>query len=55
MLKITIQVQEKKGTDDCTVKIVDPKDLSKCSESEKTVGAMVKNQVVKALSELEKN
>lgn len=53
MLKITIQVQESKD-DNCKVTIINPKDLSKASENEKSVGAVVRNQIEKALSELQK-
>lgn len=51
MLKITIQVQENK--DKCTVKMINPKDLSKATESEKRACAMVINQITKALEEIQ--
>lgn len=53
MLKITIQVTEDKGTEKCTVKMINPKDLSKASESEKNACAMVINQITKALQEIQ--
>ena len=53
MLKITIQVQENKDKNNCTVKMINPKDLSKASESEKNVCAMVINQITKALQKLQ--
>ena len=52
MLKITIQVEESKEKEKCTVKIITPKDLSKASEAEKRAGAMVYNQIEKAISEI---
>lgn len=51
MLKITIQVQENK--ENCTVKLINPKDLSKASEPEKNACAMVINQIEKALQEIQ--
>lgn len=53
MLKITISVQENKDKDNCTVKVISPKDLSKATENEKKAGAMVLNQVEKALKEIQ--
>ena len=53
MLKITIQVQEDKNKEKCTVKMINPKDLSKASESEKRACAMVINQITKALEEIQ--
>ena len=53
MLKITIQVQEDKNKEKCTVKMINPKDLSKTSESEKRACAMVSNQITKALEEIQ--
>ena len=53
MLKITIQVQEDKNKEKCTVKLINPKDLSKASESEKNACAMVINQITKALEEIQ--
>lgn len=53
MLKITIQVQEDKNKEKCTVKMINPKDLSKTSESEKRACAMVINQITKALEEIQ--
>ena len=34
MLKITIEVKENKNKDSCTVKMINPKDLSKASNQE---------------------
>ena len=53
MLKITIQVREDKNKEKCTVKMINPKDLSKASESEKNACAMVINQITKALKEIQ--
>ena len=53
MLKITIQVQENKDKNKCTVKMINPKDLSKASKSEKNACAMVINQITKALQEIQ--
>ena len=53
MLKITIQVQDNKDKSNCTVKMINPKDLSKTSESEKRACAMVINQITKALEEIQ--
>ena len=52
MLKITIQVQEDKNKEKCTVKMINPKDLSKASDSEKNACAMVINQITKAMKEI---
>lgn len=53
MLKITIQIQENKDKDNCTVKLINQKDLSKASANEKKTGAMVLNQIEKSLKELQ--
>ena len=53
MLKITIQLQEDKNKEKCTVKMINPKDLSKASESEERACAMVINQITKALEEIQ--
>ena len=53
MLKIIIQVQEDKNKEKCTVKMINPKDLSKSSEIEKRACAMVINQITKALEEIQ--
>ena len=53
MLKITIQVQENKDKNNCTVKMINPKDLSKASESEKQACAMVINQIKRSLEEIQ--
>ena len=53
MLKITIQVTEDQNKETCTVKLLNPKDLSKASESEKNVCAMVINQITKSLQEIQ--
>ena len=53
MLKITIQLQEDKNKEKCTVKMINPKDLSKASENEKRACAMVINQITKALEEIQ--
>lgn len=53
MLKITIQVQENKDKNNCTVKMINPKDLSKASDSEKNACAMVINEITKALQKIQ--
>ena len=52
MLKITIQVQEDKKSEKCTVKMINPKDISKATENEKRACAMVINQIEKSLNEI---
>ena len=52
MLKITIQIQEDKQKDKCTVKMINPKDLSKSTKNEQKACAMVQNQIEKALNEI---
>lgn len=52
MLKITIEVKENKDKESCQVKIINPKDLSKASEGEQKVGAMIINEIEKDLHEL---
>ena len=42
-----------KDKEKCTVKLINPKDLSKASESEKNACAMVINQIEKALQEIQ--
>lgn len=53
MLKITVQISENKDKDKCTVKMINPKDLSKASENEKKACAMVINQIEKSLKEIQ--
>lgn len=53
MLKITIQVQEDQNKEKCTVKMINPKDLSKATENEKRACAMVINQITKSLKEIQ--
>lgn len=53
MLKITIEVKENKDKEKCTVKMINPKDLSKASENEKNACAMVINQIEKSLQEIQ--
>lgn len=52
MLKITIQVQENKDKSKCTVKMINPKDVSKATENEKRACVMVINQIEKSLNEI---
>ena len=52
MLKITIQVTEDKNKEKCTVKMINPKDVSKATENEKRACAMVINQIEKSLNEI---
>lgn len=54
MLKITLVIQEKTDSDDCTVKLEKPKNLEKASQNERNVGGAVFNAVEKALKELQK-
>ena len=54
MLKITLEVTEKKNTDTCDVKLVTPKDLKKSTDNEQKTGAMVVNAITKALEDLAK-
>ena len=54
MLKITVEVQEK-DQENCTVKLVAPKNLDKATENEKNVGAMIMNKINIALEELKNN
>lgn len=53
MLKITIQVQDNKDKESCSVKLINPKDLSKASETEKNACAMVINEITKALKNMQ--
>ena len=53
MLKITLQVQENENENKCTVKMINPKDLSKASENEKKACAIVINRITKALQEIQ--
>lgn len=53
MLKITVQISENKDKEKCTVKMINPKDLSKASENEKKACAMVINQIEKSLKEIQ--
>ena len=52
MLKITIQVQENKDKNNCTVKMINPKDLSKASDNEKNTCAMVINEITNTLQSM---
>lgn len=52
MLKITIHVTEDKTREKCTVKMINPKDVSKATENEKRACAMVINQIEKSLNEI---
>lgn len=53
MLKLTIQVSENKNNDTCNVQMITPKDLSKATSNEKTVGAMVANELTKTLQSMQ--
>ena len=55
MLKITLTVQQKKNSEDCTVKIEMPKNMDKATEPEKSVGSAVYQNVANALKELQEN
>ena len=52
MLKITIEVKENKNKDSCTVKMINPKDLSKATNQEKQTTAIIIKQIEKSLKEL---
>lgn len=52
MLKITIQIQENKNKDNCTVKMINPKDISKATDNEKTTCAMVINEITNTLQSM---
>ena len=52
MLKITIQIQENKDKNNCTVKMINPRDLSKASDNEKTTCAMVINEITNTLQSM---
>lgn len=52
MLKITVKVVENKDQDTCKVNLQTPKDLSKATENEQKVTAMVIDKMNKALAEL---
>ena len=52
MLTITIDIKENKNKDSCNVTIKNPKDLTKATEQEKQTGAMVRNEIEKALQNL---
>lgn len=54
MLKITIQVQENKDKENCTVKLINPKDLSKSTDNEKKACAIVINEITKTLENMQK-
>lgn len=53
MLKLTIEVKENKDNDTCTVTIINPKDVSKATDNEKNVGAVVRNEIEKAIQNLQ--
>lgn len=53
MLKITISIKENTDNESCKVKLITPKDLTKCTEPEKRCGAMVMNEVEKAILNLQ--
>ena len=52
MLKITIHVQDKDDKS-CTIKLINPKDLSKGSTSERNVCASLINEISNLLANLE--
>lgn len=55
MLKISLTVQQKKSSEDCTVKIEMPKNMDKATDPEKSVGGAVYQKVVNTLKELQEN
>lgn len=54
MLKFTIEIKENKEKDSCKVTLTNPKDLTKCTENEKIVGANLRNKIDLLMNELEK-
>lgn len=55
MLKISLTVQQKKNSEDCTVKIEMPKNMDKATDPEKSVGGAVYQKISNALKELQEN
>jgi len=53
MLKFTLTVQEKKNTDNCTVKIEKPKNMEKATKNELSVGNAVYETLTEALQKLQ--
>ena len=54
MLKLTIEVKDKQDGS-CSVQLKTPKDLSKATETEKSTGAVVYNNIAHTLKVLEEN
>lgn len=52
MLKITLKVQQKQDSDDCTVTVEMPKSMDKASSPEKNITAVVYNAINEALKNL---
>lgn len=52
MLKIILQIQENKNKNKCIVKMINPKDISKGSDNEKTTCAMVINEITNTLQSM---
>lgn len=52
MLKLTIEVKDKKDGN-CSVQLKAPKDLSNATETEKSTGAVVYNNIAHTLKVLE--
>ena len=55
MLKITLVIQQKKDSEDCTVKVEMPKNLEKATPSEKNIGGAVYQVLTDRLKKLEEN
>lgn len=55
MLKFTISVKQNKDNDDCTVKVEQPKNLDKASESEKAVTQAVYQTILASLENLQQH
>lgn len=53
MLKMTLVVQQKKDSEDCTVKIELPKNIDEATPSEKNVGGAVYQVLADRLKQLE--
>ena len=52
MLKITLEVKENNDSDTCKVNIQTPKDITKGTENEQKVTAIVIDKINKALAEI---
>ena len=53
MFKLTLTVQEKKNTDNCTVKFEKPKNIDKATKNELSVGNAVYETLSEALEKMQ--